>query len=201
MRAPRPPRAVLRRIDRLSRAAHRFHRFAHHPLCAAYEGEVYRLGPRARVCRGCTLALVGGAAGLGAGLAARPSLLLGLGALAAGLLLLPLRHGDKWRSRFAPALATGFGAASGVIPLAAAALIVFMVLRGYRRRGPDRTPCLTCAERSAQPCSGVSPIVRRERAFQRRASALWDAGARPRMAPDEHARPLLVAPPRCRRTT
>ncbi|HJU82595.1 MAG TPA: hypothetical protein VJ600_00150 [Holophagaceae bacterium] len=47
-------------------AAHRFHRFAHHPLCREYEGEVLRFG-RTRLCRGCVLAGLGAALGLGMG--------------------------------------------------------------------------------------------------------------------------------------
>ena len=39
------PKALRRKIDRLSRAAHRFHRFAHHPLCERYAGEVIRHRP------------------------------------------------------------------------------------------------------------------------------------------------------------
>ena len=59
----RIPRGLARRIDRLSQTAHRFHRFAHHPLCQEYAGELVQLGGRARVCRGCLFALAGGAAG------------------------------------------------------------------------------------------------------------------------------------------
>ncbi|HJW08565.1 MAG TPA: hypothetical protein VJ483_02975 [Holophagaceae bacterium] len=62
-----PPR-LARRLDRLSVAAHGFHRWAHHPLCAEYEGELLRFG-RARVCRGCAMAAAGGLLGLAAGMA------------------------------------------------------------------------------------------------------------------------------------
>ncbi len=57
------PPELARRIDGLARAAHRFHRYAHHPLCAAYAGEVFRLGRRTRLCRGCTLVAIGAIAG------------------------------------------------------------------------------------------------------------------------------------------
>jgi hypothetical protein len=62
----RIPPDLARRLDRLSVAAHRFHRFAHHPLCAEYESEVLRFG-RARLCRGCAMAATGAALGLAAG--------------------------------------------------------------------------------------------------------------------------------------
>ncbi|HVZ35160.1 MAG TPA: hypothetical protein VG963_22190, partial [Polyangiaceae bacterium] len=47
--------ALARRIDRLAVRAHRFHRWAHHPLCASYAGETLRLGRKTIVCRGCAL--------------------------------------------------------------------------------------------------------------------------------------------------
>ena len=72
---PRVPRPLARKLDRLARRAHRFHRFAHHPLCAEYAGELVRLGRRARVCRGCVCAL----AGCALGAAAAPMLLVALG--------------------------------------------------------------------------------------------------------------------------
>ncbi len=182
MSVPRPPRRVLRRIDRLSRAAHRFHRFAHHPLCDEYAGEVLRVG-RTRVCRGCTLAACGGLAGGAVGLLAAPPLWVATAAAVLGVALLPLSHGGKWRSRFAPsllfALATGAGIAAwslaGLAVSAGTVAIFVLLLRAYRRRGPDRAPCATCPERTAMPCRGFMPIVRRERAFQRRVRALWVA--------------------------
>ncbi|MFL5271282.1 MAG: hypothetical protein ACJ79E_04370, partial [Anaeromyxobacteraceae bacterium] len=60
--------ALARRLDRLARQAHRFHRFAHHPLCDAYAGEVLRVPRRTVVCRGCALAAAGVVAGAAAGL-------------------------------------------------------------------------------------------------------------------------------------
>jgi hypothetical protein len=50
-------------------AAHRFHRWAHHPLCAEYESELLRCG-KTRFCRGCALAAAGALLGLAAGSAA-----------------------------------------------------------------------------------------------------------------------------------
>lgn len=58
---------LARRLDRLSLAAHRFHRFAHHPLCAEYAGEVFRIGRKTRICKGCTLAGLGAVAGFAIG--------------------------------------------------------------------------------------------------------------------------------------
>src|SRR5262245_24468794 len=58
----RIPPALARRIDSLAWRAHLFHRFAHHPLCDEYAGEVIRIG-RARLCRGCTFAIGGGLGG------------------------------------------------------------------------------------------------------------------------------------------
>jgi hypothetical protein len=46
-----------------------------------------------------------------------------------------------------------------------------ILLRAYRVRGPDRTPCERCPERTRAVCSGFAPIVRRERAVQRVARA------------------------------
>ncbi|MGC4001002.1 MAG: hypothetical protein QM767_27495 [Anaeromyxobacter sp.] len=87
----RLPRPLARRLDRLARRAHAFHRWAHHPLCDRYAGEVFRAGRRTRLCRGCTLAATGGAAGLalGALLPPAPGALL-LAAAVALLVLAPL---------------------------------------------------------------------------------------------------------------
>jgi len=61
---------------------------------------------------------------------------------------------------------------------ALAALAAFcLAVRAYRRRGPDRAPCAACPEAAGPgPCSGLAPVVRRERAFQRLAGA-WIRGA------------------------
>lgn len=179
--------ALARKIDRLARRAHAFHRFAHHPLCGAYRGEVVVLG-RLRLCKGCLLAGLGVASGLGAGLAA-PALSLGA---AAGLVLLDaawawalarLRPG-KALSRFLPGLLLGFafaaalrtGRAWGVGLAALVALVPILYIRAYRRRGPFRQPCETCPERSlGTACSGYAAQVRRERAFSRLAARWIDA--------------------------
>jgi hypothetical protein len=191
----RVPRALARELDRLSRRAHRFHRYAHHPLCAAYTQELVRLGRRGRVCRGCALLLAGGATGalcawlvpLRAGsapTACAAALVLSLaGAALAGADfgrpgLPPQPRASKWLTRalpgFALLLACGvgvracglFGSALLLAHAAAAALAYVL----YRRRGPNRAPCAVCPERaSPAPCSGYARIVQRERAFARAA--------------------------------
>jgi hypothetical protein len=183
--------ALARRIDRLARRAHRFHRFAHHPLCAPYEREVVRLGRRARVCRGCALAAAGALAGGIAGLAVPPlppatlaALLLLAAPLAAGAVG-PRRGRPRPKlltrtlpTAFAGALAVAglragaAGLAITAATLAACALAVY----AYRRRGPDRSPCGGCPERTVQrTCTGYRPHARREAAFARLAGR-WIAG-------------------------
>jgi hypothetical protein len=189
------PARLASRIDRLALTAHRFHRFAHHPLCDEYRGEVVRFGKRNRVCRGCLLAATGGVAGFVASvfLPATPAALLSLwGAGVVGLIYTIARRSPervrprKLVARFLPALliayALGRSVQLGVVGCALAAafaLPLFGVLSFYRRRGPDRTPCASCAERNlATPCRGLAPIVRRERAF-RRLAGQWLARVDP----------------------
>ena len=193
----RIPARLASRIDRLSRAAHRFHRFAHHPLCKEYGGEVVQLGRRNLVCRGCLFVVVGGLAGLTASVFLQPrlsiALLLGAGGLVA--LVVAMRRSTVQRStrlartpklvsRLLPALVIAFafgravqsGVAGRVLAALSAAPLAGAVAL-YRRRGPDRTPCSSCAERNrATPCRGIAPIVRRERAF-RRLAGQWLARA------------------------
>lgn len=183
------PRALARRLDRLARRAHAFHRFAHHPLCSAYRAEVVRLGRRA-VCRGCLLAAAGTATGVALGaLAPAPSagaLALGLASTAAALAAAAApgrsaRRRSKLLTRAAPAalaaaLATSGLAAGGLARVAAGLSAVAMALAAtalYRRRGPDRSPCLACPEREGpRVCSGFRRIARREAAFARLAGKL-----------------------------
>ena len=187
----RVPRDTARRIDRLSVHAHRFHKFAHHPLCGAYAGEVLRVG-RTRLCRGCTYAIAGGLAG-GAIALAVPVGLAGAAAVA-GAAIAILAASIAWRrwfgatarpsksiTRLAPAAALAFAITRGVLGGAwlavGAAAIVGGLFAIYKQRGNDRAPCATCPERDLAPCSGFRPMVMRERAFQR-VSARWlrDAG-------------------------
>lgn len=198
------PEQVARAIDRLSRRAHRFHRFAHHPLCREYAGELLRVGRRGRVCRGCASAACGAAAGLAAGavipvgtphvpeLIALGSALLALVAVRAAVAMrLPARSarsagrtGKLW-TRFlpmavlalVPCAALRMGGALGVLCASSALVSAAALYAAYRRRGPDRSPCEACAERSQPVCRGFAPIVRRERALQRVAGRWLDAGS------------------------
>jgi hypothetical protein len=184
--------SIERRIDRLSRGAHAFHRFAHHPLCDDYAGEVLRFGRRVRLCRGCTLAFAGAVAGCLLALVSVPGLLVAGSALAAALLLAiaPLRDAGKLATRFWPALLLAFAITAGALGASPAGVGLsllglgagsFAVVR-YRRRGPDRSPCSACPERSrAEPCRGFVEIVRRERAFGRLSGSwLQKSSAAPR---------------------
>jgi len=190
----RIPPALARRIDRLGRRAHAFHRLAHHPLCRAYEPEVIAVGRRARLCRGCALAGAGAAAGIAAGLAApappAPLLLAALAVFAAATLdsvrrpgagrrrskivsrLLPMALGGAVLSAgLASGSLAGLVTAVGTVAATAGATLV------YRRRGPDRTACQTCPEVAlGSSCSGYRPMARRERAF-RRLAGRWIDGA------------------------
>lgn len=175
---------VARRIDRLSRRAHLFHRFAHHPLCRAYASEVIRIGRRGRVCRGCAMAVLGLLAGalVGAVAGALPRYALAVAAAGAALAARSVGTGStrarasKVASRLFPAAGAGYavcGALVGRSPAGLAAALATacafgLLYRAYRRRGPDRRPCAECPERAnSGACSGLVEIVRRERAFWR----------------------------------
>ena len=191
----RTPGRLAARIDHLSRAAHRFHRFAHHPLCDAYAGEVVRLGRRTRVCRGCLFVALGGAAGLASCVVAPASWAWTLALALAGTAVFlgttfvrSLRRAGRTKlaSRLLPAMAIAHGVgcalrsgAVGCVIAAAATGGLVGVVALYRRRGPDRTPCASCPERNlTRPCRGIAPIVRRERAF-RRVAGQWLARVGP----------------------
>jgi len=190
---PGIPRPLAARIDRLSRAAHAFHRYAHHPLCPAYAPEVFRLG-RTRICLGCSLALGGGLLGTLLGASLQPASLAVLGSFAilcafAGLpaLAWPRRSPGKILTRMFPAALAAFVVLQGLLrapdpaSLALAGGVILGTMAGvilYRRRGPDRRPCETCPELPARPaCAGFLPIRRRERAFRRLASDWIQAGS------------------------
>jgi hypothetical protein len=188
LHAPLPSRTA-RAVDRLARSAHAFHRFAHHPLCERYAAELIPLGRRARLCRGCACTALGLSAGVLAALCwpLSFSVLLGASALGLGLLLGSLRFRlPKWLGRGLSAACVGFASLGGLLMAQGAPFVVAlgMLLTGaafvarYRQRGPNRGPCTTCPERLyAKPCSGLRPIVRRERAFRRLAQRLLDAAA------------------------
>jgi len=172
-------KAVAARIDRASRYAHRFHRFAHHPLCNRYRGELISIGHRARFCRGCALGAFGGALGFALGLClhlrAPQAIVITLTAL--GLLLITaVVRLPKVGSRLIPAALLGAAALAGIAMTLAIGAVIAAMLWAYRQRGPDRFPCLACPERHLSVCSGYAPIVRRERAF-RRLSASWITAA------------------------
>lgn len=179
---PKTPPALRRKLDRLARRAHAFHRFAHHPLCVEYADERIQVG-RIRLCRGCVLLGLGLLVGLAAGLVARPRLGIAASALALGVLigLLSFRlRAPKTLGRLLPGAALAFAAVQGLRlgalgwSLSMAAVLAFastMLL--YRRRGPHRGPCETCPDRDRRPaCRGFAPILRRERALQRLAGRL-----------------------------
>jgi hypothetical protein len=184
--APRfaPPRLrpdMARTLDRLARRAHAFHRFAHHPLCERYAGELIRLGRRERLCRGCVALGLGLLSGLTLAVVIAPDARFVLAALALGVVLGAASL--RWRlpktfGRFVPAAALALGLGSAITNFRSYAWLVAACAGGlaflaYRRRGPSRTPCSTCPERlKPAPCSGFARIVRRERAFQRVAQRL-----------------------------
>lgn len=186
--------SVALHIDRLARRAHAFHRFAHHPLCDRYATELIAIGPRSRICRGCTAALSGAVAGvtLGACVDFPVSAAVAFAALTTSVPILAQRFdrdrveterprlGKLW-TRGVPLAALGLAFTSGllaqntpgVIAAFSIALAAFALLRAYRAAGPDRSPCARCPERgSSVPCSGFRDIVRAERAFVRRSRQL-----------------------------
>jgi hypothetical protein len=189
--------SLARRLDRLARRAHAFHRFAHHPLCDRYAGELIRVGRRRRLCRGCSAAWTGAASGALLGLGLAPALhWAGLAALLGGAVLAGLRaRPERMRSpdgtgrvsklwtRALPSFGLCFGLVVCLVardPRAlglavAIGVVIVLVYLVYRARVPDRTPCTRCPERSSDvPCSGFRDIVRAERAFMRRSQQLLE---------------------------
>ncbi|MHB1847271.1 MAG: hypothetical protein ACYCWW_20800 [Deltaproteobacteria bacterium] len=179
-------RPLSRRLDELARRAHAFHRFAHHPLCERYAGELVPLGRRTRVCRGCLLSLLGLGLGLAGALALGLRAALWLVALALATAAPAIRLRQRWPkalTRFAPFAVVGLalgGALSQRCPAWSACAVLsgaLLALMAYRRRGPNRRPCVDCPERTLEICSGFRPIARRERAFQRLAGRWLDRAA------------------------
>ena len=169
---PRLPPEVARAVSRLAGRAHRFHRWAHHPLCAQYGGEVIAFGRRVRVCRGCAFVAVGLAVGAAAGIAFWTSWMLpvaGLAVLAASAKWrLP-----KWFGRFVPAVLVGAGAGAGLAGVALGAGSFVLALMAYRGRAPNRSACEACPQRTLTVCDGIKPIVRRERAVMRLSARMF----------------------------
>jgi hypothetical protein len=150
--------------------AHAFHRFAHHPLCSGYADEVYAIGRTVRVCRGCALGLVGALLGAVAGLALSPAPIFAWASLltAASLAWISRKvRLSKYGSRLTSSALAAFAAVSGIAPAVCTSLIVLIWFARYRKVGPDRTPCKACPEHGWPVCSGIAPMIRRERAFQR----------------------------------
>lgn len=171
------PRSLAKRIDKLAWRAHAFHRFAHHPLCDSYRSEVFRVGRRLRVCKGCSLLAAGFVLGLVGGALVRPSPALGMvvWGLALGLGLTSLRHRlPKALARLAPGLGVGLALWAGWLCALLSLTTVAACFALYRRRGVERSRCDPCHERDRKPCSGFVLIVRRERAFQRKADCWID---------------------------
>jgi len=182
--------ALAKRIDRLSWYAHAFHRFAHHPLCDRYAGELITLGKKQRVCRGCLSAALGLVIGTGVGIyvpkdASTEIVQLSIAA-ALGLASLKLRV-QKFAGRFVPvafacaAIAAAArrafdGDARALIIVALGVILAVCGFLAYRKRGPNRDACSTCPEQyRASACSGLAPVVRREKAFQRLSQRWLDA--------------------------
>src|SRR4051812_48198196 len=100
---PLVPKRQARRLDRMARRAHLFHRYAHHPLCDEYGSERLTVGGL-HLCRGCSLSLLGALAGMAGGLAI-PSGAYLLGwvlATVAVPLAVSRQRRSKWLTRFLP---------------------------------------------------------------------------------------------------
>lgn len=186
----RTPRAIAKRIDRLARYAHAFHRFAHHPLCESYRGELVTIGKKTRLCRGCLFAALGSVSGVAVGLFMSKGPVVDLCAILVSAVFVIFSIGlrlPKLVARFTPAgLASaavtgalggiGAGDTRSTLVLGVAVLLGCGGFVLYRRRGPNRSACQRCPERlSHGPCSGISSIIRRERAFQRLSQRWLDA--------------------------
>ena len=151
-----------------------------------------RSGRRGRVCRGCACALAGGVLGavsaVALPIAAVGSITIAQASwIALGAVLVcsgaavfdahsAASRAPKTVTRLLPiaalTFACVFGARSanlaGIALLAMSLAIGVLLYTRYRKRGPSRTPCQTCPERTQPtPCRGYAPIVQRERAFAR----------------------------------
>jgi hypothetical protein len=97
------------------------------------------------------------------------------------LQIAPTNRATKIVTRFLPASGVTFALFSLIharspasLGFAAAACAVTLAFVGlYKQRGPNRAPCASCPERSgATTCSGLRPIVRREKALMRKTAAM-----------------------------
>jgi hypothetical protein len=105
---------------------------------------------------------------------------LSVGVFVASLALrLPKSIGRGLPAALASCAGLGGLLSAAVAPrLLALTLLAFgaLFLWLYRRRGPNRSPCQTCPERTLpRVCSGLRPIVQRERAFRRLAQRYIDS--------------------------
>jgi hypothetical protein len=177
---PTIPRDISRRIDRLSRRAHFFHCFAHHPLCEKYKGEIISLGRRNKICRGCAFTSLGLIGGVLLGVCFQPSPLVGwvLFSVAVALSICSLLiRLPKTLSRLIPAMLGGITLFAGQTVALIGGLLALGFILVYRRKKPNRSACQGCPEQFANVCSGFLPIVRRERAFQRLAGRWFPSSA------------------------
>lgn len=181
MGSPLSP-ALRARLARGAAAAHRFHRWAHHPLCAAYAPEVLRFG-RHRWCRGCVFLGLGalGGASLGA-LVALPWVASAVAAVALVVTATRLRL-PKWLSRAVPGGLVAGAAVQGWPGLVCAGAAVGAGWLSWRIRGPDRGACGGCPQRALAVCDGLAVAVRRERALQRWAGWATSKALQARRAP------------------
>jgi hypothetical protein len=166
----RIPRTSANAIDRLARGAHAFHRFAHHPLCDEYAGEVVRLGRRARICRGCALAALGAATGLAIGIVIPMPIGVSAIVVASGSVLAakPLRPAGKFASRFLPAARAGAAIASGFL----AAIFAVALLSSPSPATAGADPTGPRARRALSAWVPLLPGLRGDRAPGARVRAL-----------------------------
>lgn len=178
---------LARKLDRLARAAHLRHRWAHHPVCSRYAPERIQVG-RVMLCRGCTFLALGVVTGAIVG--ALVTLSAGMLAVICAAAMVPavVAAFARWRipkllTRWLPAHAFALACARLVKDphWSVAALVVALasLALGYRsqhaRRGADRSACTACPQNARKPdCDGFKPVIRRERAFVRISAKLMD---------------------------
>jgi hypothetical protein len=186
---------LQKRIDRLARSAHAFHRYSHHPLCSAYAEEVLKIG-RFWICRGCTFAMLG--FGIGATFAAfvptsRLTEYAVIGMCFGGIVAVSLWNVRLRASKVLTRLLPTFYASAVAVLFAKSCTGMGPVLLGlglglglgtvvwarhhYAHRGPWREACSHCPERAHLPCSGFRLQVQRERAFVRLAHQWLDSSS------------------------
>ena len=63
---------------------------------------------------------------------------------------------------------------AAILVASSAAGFASLAYLAWRRRGPNRAPCLTCPERTLPVCRGFAEIVAAERSFRAAAAAAMD---------------------------